>query len=134
MPHAIRHAAAGKGVHHPLHRGIRKGEKEMNDKYFDVNLFEELPADHFHKKVLDHATCIAANLMFDAAHPDHTGGVKSANAYHMMIALCEAGLKKLDEKDVAESREFVAKVLTPITKENEREMCREFMAAIFGIK
>ena len=42
----------------------------MNDKYFDGNLFEELPADHFHKKVLDHATCIAANLMFDAAHPD----------------------------------------------------------------
>lgn len=52
--------------------------------------------------------------MFDAAHPDHAGGVKSANAYHMMIALCEAGLAKLDEKDVAESREF--------------------MAAIFGIK
>lgn len=93
----------------------------MNDKYFDGNLFEELPADHFHKKVLDHATCIAANLMFDAAHPDHTGGVKSANAYHMMIALCEAGLAKLDEKDVAESREFVAKVLTPITKEDEGE-------------
>lgn len=65
----------------------------MNDKCFDGNLFEELPADHFHKKVLDHATCIAANLMFDAAHPDHTGGVKSANAYHMMIALCEAGLE-----------------------------------------
>lgn len=86
----------------------------MNDKYFDGNLFEELPADHLHKKVLDNATCIAANLMFDAAHPDHTGGVKSANAYHMMIALCEAGLAKLDEKDVAESREF--------------------MAAIFGIK
>lgn len=106
----------------------------MNDKYFDGNIFEELPADHFHKKVLDHANCIASNLMFDAAHPDHTGGVKSANAYHMMIALCEAGLAKLDEKDVAESREFVAKVLTPITKENEREMCREFMAAIFGIK
>jgi len=102
----------------------------MNDKYFDGNLFEELPANHFHKKVLDHATCIAANLMFDAAHPDHTGGVKSANAYHMMIALCEAGLTKLDEKDVAESREFVAKVLTPITKENEREI----MVAIFGIK
>lgn len=52
----------------------------MNDKYFDGNFFEELPADHFHKKVLDHATCIAANLMFDAAHPDHTGDVKSANA------------------------------------------------------
>lgn len=93
----------------------------MNDTYFDANLFEELPADHFHKKVLEHATCIASNLMFDAAHPDHTGGVKSANAYHMMIALCEAGLAKPDEKDVAESREFVTKVLTPITKENERE-------------
>lgn len=106
----------------------------MNDKYFDANLFEELPADHFHKKVLDHAACIANNLMFDATHPDHTGGVKSANAYHMMIALCEAGLEKLDEKDVAESREFVTKVITPITKENEREMCREFMAAIIGIK
>ena len=32
----------------------------------------------------------------------------------MLIALCEAGLAKLNEKDVAESREF--------------------MAAIFGIK
>lgn len=115
---------------------VRKAYRAEHEDHgdFDGNLFEELPADHFHKKVLDHATCIAANLMFDAAHPDHTGGVKSANAYHMMIALCEAGLAKLDEKDVAESREFVAKVLTPITKENEREMCREFMAAIFGIK
>ena len=60
----------------------------MNDKYFDANLFEALPADHFHQKVLEHATCIASNLMVDAAHPDHAGGVKSANAYHMMIALC----------------------------------------------
>lgn len=78
----------------------------MNDKYFDGNLSEELPADHFHKKVLDHATCIAANLMFDAAHPDHTGGVKSANAYHMTIALCEAWLKKLDEEDEGEPLPF----------------------------
>lgn len=106
----------------------------MNAKYFEENGFEDFHGTKFHKAVLDHAACIAANLMFDAAHPDHTGGVKSANAYHMMIALCEAGLAKLDEKDVAESREFVAKVLTPITKENEREMCREFMTAIFGIK
>lgn len=106
----------------------------MNDKYFDSTIFEDLPADHFHQKVLEHATCIASNLMFDAAHPDHTGGVKSANAYHMMIALCEAGLAKLDEKDVAKSREFVTKVIAPITKENEREMRREFMAAVFGIK
>lgn len=106
----------------------------MNDKYFDGNLFEELPADHFHKKMLDHAACIAANLMVDAVHPDHAGGVKSANAYHMMIALREAGLAKLDEKDVAKSREFVTKAITPITKQNEREMCREFMVAIIGIK
>lgn len=106
----------------------------MNDKCFDANLFEELPADHFHKKVLEHATCIASNLMFDAAHPDHTGGVESANAYHMMIAPCVAALAKLDEKDVAKSREFVTKVITPITKENEREMRREFMGAIIGIK
>ena len=106
----------------------------MNDKYFDATIFDDLPADRLHQKVLEHATCIAGNLMFDAAHPDHTGGVKSANAYHMMIALCEAGLAKLDEKDVAKSREFVTKVITPITKENEREMRREFMAAIFGIK
>lgn len=41
----------------------------MNDKYFDSTIFEDLPADHFHKKVLDHAACIANNLMFDAAHP-----------------------------------------------------------------
>ena len=41
----------------------------MNDKYFDANLFEELPADHFHQKVLEHATCIASNLMVDAATP-----------------------------------------------------------------
>lgn len=106
----------------------------MNDKYFDANLFEELSADHFHQKVLEHATCIASNLMVDAAHSDHAGGVKSANAYHMMIALCEAGLAKLDEKDVAKSREFVTNVITPITKENEREMCRKLMAAIIGIK
>lgn len=83
----------------------------MNDKYFDANLFEELPADHFHQKVLEHATCIASNLMVDAAHPDHAGGVKSANAYHMMIALCEDGLAKLDEKDVAKSREFMAAII-----------------------
>lgn len=56
----------------------------MNDKYFDANLFEELPADHFHKKVLDHAACIASNLMFYAAHPDHAGGVKSANAFPIL--------------------------------------------------
>lgn len=39
MPHAIRHAAAGKGVHHPLHRGIHKGEKEM--KYVKNNRADE---------------------------------------------------------------------------------------------
>ena len=97
----------------------------MNDKYFDGNLFEELPADHFHKKVLDHATCIAAN--------PHRRREERQRLPHDDRAV-RGGLAKLDEKDVAESREFVAKVLTPITKENEREMCREFMAAIFGIK
>lgn len=105
----------------------------MNDKYFDGNLFEELPADHFHKKVLDHATCIAANLMFDAAHPDHTGGVKSANAYHMMIALCEAGLSRIDEKCVAKSRELIADKIKPVSEE-EREFGRAFLAAVLGIK
>lgn len=43
-------------------------------------------------------------------------------------------MRSSTKKDVAESREFVTKVITPITKENEREMCREFMAAIIGIK
>lgn len=78
----------------------------MNDKYFDANLFEELPAYHFHQKVIENATCIASNLMVDAVHPDHAGGVKSANAYHMMIALCEAGLAKLDEEDEGEPLPF----------------------------
>lgn len=56
----------------------------MNDKYFDANLFEKLPTGHFHQKVLEHATCIASNLMVDAAHPDHAGGVKSANAFPIL--------------------------------------------------
>ena len=43
----------------------------MNAKYFEENRFESIHGSKFHKAVLDHATCIASNLMFDATHPDN---------------------------------------------------------------
>lgn len=56
----------------------------MNAKYFEENGFEDVHGSQFHKAVLDHAACIASNLMFDAANPDHRGGVKSANAFPIL--------------------------------------------------
>ena len=38
----------------------------MNAKYFEENGFEDFHGTKFHKAVLDHAACIANNLMFDA--------------------------------------------------------------------
>lgn len=64
----------------------------MNAKYLEENGFEDFHGTKFHKAVLDHAACIANNLMFDATHPDNNDGETAANAYHVMIALCEAGL------------------------------------------
>ena len=75
----------------------------MNAKYFEENGFEDFHGTKFHKAVLDHAACIANNLMFDATHPDNNDGETAANAYHVMIALCEAGLSRIDEKCVAKS-------------------------------
>ncbi len=80
------------------------------------------------------SAAIATNTALKVAGDERYSGRIAARALYEQIAFCEAGLAKLDEKDVAKSREFVTKVITPITKENEREMRREFMAAIFGIK
>lgn len=46
----------------------------MNAKYFEENGFEDIHGSKFHKAVLDHAACIANNLMFDATHPDNNDG------------------------------------------------------------
>lgn len=46
----------------------------MNAKYFEENGFEDFHGTKFHKAVLDHAACIANNLMFDATHPDNNDG------------------------------------------------------------
>lgn len=51
----------------------------------------------------------------------------------MMIALCEAGLSRIDEKCVAKSREFIADKIKPVSEE-EREFGRAFLAAVLGIK
>lgn len=77
--------------------------------------------------------CIANNLMFDATHPDNNDGETATNAYHVMIALCEAGLSRIDEKCVAKSREFIADKIKPVSEE-EREFGRAFLAAVLGIK
>ena len=88
------------------------------------------------KQCSDHAACIANNLMFDATHPDNNDnndGETAANASHVMIALCEAGLSRIDEKCVAKSREFIADKIKPVSEE-EREFGRAFLAAVLGIK
>ena len=54
----------------------------MNAKYFEENGFEDVHGSQFHKAVLNHAACIASNLMFDATHPDNNDGETEANAYH----------------------------------------------------
>lgn len=85
----------------------------MSAKYFEENGFEDIHGSKFHKAVLDHAACIANNLMFDATHPDNNDGETAANAYHVMIAICEAGLSRIDEKSVAKSRELIADKIKP---------------------
>lgn len=105
----------------------------MNAKYFEKNHFEDIHRSKFHKAVLDHAACIASNLMFDATHPDNNDGLTSANAYHVMIALCEAGLSRIDEKCVAKSRKLIADKIKPVSEE-ELEFGRAFLAAVLGIK
>ena len=50
-----------------------------------------------------------------------------------MIALCEAGLSRIDEKCVAKSREFIADKIKPVSEE-ERKFGRAFLAAVLGIK
>lgn len=63
----------------------------MNAKYFEENGFEDFHGTKFHKAVLDHAACIANNLMFDATHPDNNDGETAANAYHVMIRFARPG-------------------------------------------
>lgn len=105
----------------------------MNAKYFEENGFEDVHGSQFHKAVLNHAACIANNLMFDATHPDNNDGETAANAYHVMIALCEAGLSRIDEKCVAKSRELIADKIKPVSEE-EIEFGRAFLVAVLGIK
>lgn len=105
----------------------------MNAKYFEENGFEDVNWIQFHKAVLDHAACIASNLMFDAMHPENNDDETAANAYHAMIALCEAGLSRIDEKCVAKSRKLIADKIKPVSEE-ERESGRAFLAAVLGIK
>lgn len=50
-----------------------------------------------------------------------------------MIALCEAGLSRIDEKCVAKSRELIADKIKPVSEE-EIEFGRAFLAAVLGIK
>lgn len=96
----------------------------MNAKYFEENGFEDFHGTKFHKAVLDHAACIANNLMFDATHPDNNDGETAANAYHVMIALCEAGLSRIDEKCVAKSREFITDKIKPSQRGRARVRSR----------
>lgn len=50
-----------------------------------------------------------------------------------MIALCEAGLSRIDEKCVAKSRKLIADKIKPVSEE-ELEFGRAFLAAVLGIK
>ena len=105
----------------------------MNAKYFEENGFEFLHGTKLHKSLIDLAGCIAYNLMFEAMNSENNDGETAANAYHVMIALCEAGLSRIDEKCVAKSREFIADKIKPVSEE-EREFGRAFLAAVLGIK
>ena len=96
----------------------------MNAKYFEENGFEDFHGTKFHKAVLDHAACIANNLMFDATHPDNNDGETAANAYHVMIALCEAGLSRIDEKCVAKSRESSPTRSSPSARKSASSVAR----------
>lgn len=105
----------------------------MNAKYFEENKYEEYGIDELHDEANMLGRAITNNLMVEVADPQARKQNREANAYHAMIALCEAGLSRIDEKCVAKSREFIADKIKPVSEE-EREFGRAFLAAVLGIK
>lgn len=103
----------------------------MNAKYFEENKYEEYGIEELHNKVNKLGRDITNNLMVEVADPQARKQNREANAYHAMIALCEAGLSRLDADVVERSREESAKLLKPIYPD---ELSAALFAAIFGTK
>lgn len=103
----------------------------MNAKYFNENKFDDCTSYDLHCRVLNVAGNIAANLMVEVEDPTGRKKDREANAYHMMIALCEAGLSKLDANDVEESRERIAVMVKPA---GDEEFGYALLAALLGLK
>ena len=95
----------------------------MNAKYFEENRYEDYSIDVFHNSIGELSRAIMSNLMVEVADPDARKRDREANAYHMLIALCEAGLSRLDPDTVKESREKVTLALKP--------MLADVLSAIF---
>lgn len=102
----------------------------MNDRYFEENKHEEYGIDELHGEASMLGHCIMSNLMCEVADPQARKQDREANAYHAMIALCEAGLSRLDAEVVEKSREESAKRLKPIGPD---DMPAAIFAAIIGI-
>ena len=103
----------------------------MNAKYFEENKYEEYGIDELHDEANMLGRAITNNLMVEVADPQARKQNREANAYHAMIALCEAGLSRLDADVVERSREESAKRLKPI---NPDEAFADLFAAIFGTR
>lgn len=103
----------------------------MNAKYFEENKYEKYSIDELHDEANILGRAITNNLMVEVADPQARKQNREANAYHAMIALCEAGLSRLDADVVERSREESAKRLKPI---DPAEVSAALFAAIFGIK
>lgn len=103
----------------------------MNAKYFEENKYEEYSIDELHDAANMIGGAITNNLMVEVADPQARKQNREANAYHEMIAICEAGLSRLDADVVEKSREASAKRLKPI---DPAELSSALFAAIFGIK
>lgn len=86
----------------------------MNAKYFEENKYEEYGIDELHDEANMLGIAITNNLMCEVADPAARKQNREANAYHAMIALCEAGLSRLDAEVVEKSREESAKRLAII--------------------
>ena len=103
----------------------------MNAKYFEENKYEEYGIEELYNEVNMLGRAITNNLMVEVADPQARKQNREANAYHAMIALCEAGLSRLDADVVEKSREESAKRLKPIDPD---ELSAALSAAIFGTK
>lgn len=103
----------------------------MNAKYFEENKYEKYGTDELHDEANMLGRAITNNLMVEVADPQARKQNREANAYHAMIALCEAGLSRLDADVVERSREESAKRLKPI---DPAEVSAALFAAVLGIK